>query len=813
MVYNIQVQTLQLLPGQQRLVNVPGTIDVAVGENELVELSSYGRSDVRARLYDAQSALVAQSDDRADDWNFLIARKLTPGQYRLSVEAVSGSTADTTPSTTVSMQTPVTRLEQALTLPAQRDVNGAEVHVYPIAVPSQPTLLVLQADADDTTRLSVEAKQNADWRLLGSAFGKAARLIVPLEPAALESLQVRVWSVDHRDSVLHFNAQSLVPESYGETRLQLFGVKPQLLPGKAPRLAVAALALERPGVFQLQSHEGLLWSAQVNHALSAATGDLLIGSGNTVWIGALLQEDQTAPRIKAARLRWESSQAQGLPLSLAANQTAQVDMSAAGDAALLVVAESRVGRAGVQLLNQNEAAQSGVSTRRFATAERNTASVLIGPRDPVAKLWNAEPGAGQMDVTLRQTRFNTLGKQSVDYGQFHQSLAPHAALRLQLPKGAKRVALTLAPQMAAVMDHEGRISATHWSGGSPLNESVDSEADALVMLNAGEDEQAFELLIDALPDTLSFGAINARDRFLQRRFANAGQTRISVDITPKPATVPDNQANGEALHLRGDVQGTYLQGDGSVLQGKDFTISASGILLLRHQPGLFMAWLDSDAAEITTPLQAPLTLDTGTAQTIGLQGRQLALSVEVTADCLLQLRSESPLVTKILHSGLPQIVELHPNGANYAVYLPQGRASLQLQSIGAESLSGELFIRTAAIEPLQEGVGPATLLSGGGAKLYRFHLKQAGPIGLGVQASSDVVSGILMTRAGKEIGRGVIQMPTLEPGDYVYALSVPQTSAPVRVRPVLVGSEPPGTGPPVEVIQQYLQQAGRKLQQ
>ena len=79
------------------------------------------------------------------------------------------------------------------------------------------------------------------------------------------------------------------------------------------------------------------------------------------------------------------------------------------------------------------------------------------------------------------------------------------------------------------------------------------------------------------------------------------------------------------------------------------------------------------------------------------------------------------------------------------------------------------------------------------------------------KASADVVSGLLMDEAGKVINRGVVQMPQLSPGHYVFAVSVPNNSLPVRVRPALVGIDKPPTGPPLDVIKQYLDEAGLKL--
>jgi len=69
-----------------------------------------------------------------------------------------------------------------------------------------------------------------------------------------------------------------------------------------------------------------------------------------------------------------------------------------------------------------------------------------------------------------------------------------------------------------------------------------------------------------------------------------------------------------------------------------------------------------------------------------------------------------------------------------------------------------------------------------------------------------------MDAQGRVLGEGVVQMPTLEPGEYVLAVRVPPDSPPVRIRPVLAGTEPPDTGPPMEVVRRYLEQAGLKTE-
>jgi hypothetical protein len=51
-------------------------------------------------------------------------------------------------------------------------------------------------------------------------------------------------------------------------------------------------------------------------------------------------------------------------------------------------------------------------------------------------------------------------------------------------------------------------------------------------------------------------------------------------------------------------------------------------------------------------------------------------------------------------------------------------------------------------------------------------------------------------------------MPELAAGDYLLSVRAPSDSAPIRIRPAVAGIEPPGSGPPPDVIRTYVQPEG-----
>ena len=87
--YTLSAWTKQLLPDQpRRFERLPARIPLSIGRDQVVEIASLGRRDVRATLKDAAGHILARSDDRADGWDFLISQPLKAGHYEVTVEEV-----------------------------------------------------------------------------------------------------------------------------------------------------------------------------------------------------------------------------------------------------------------------------------------------------------------------------------------------------------------------------------------------------------------------------------------------------------------------------------------------------------------------------------------------------------------------------------------------------------------------------------------------------------------------------------------------------------------------------------------------------
>jgi hypothetical protein len=191
---------------------------------------------------------------------------------------------------------------------------------------------------------------------------------------------------------------------------------------------------------------------------------------------------------------------------------------------------------------------------------------------------------------------------------------------------------------------------------------------------------------------------------------------------------------------------------------------------------------------------------------VPLAGRVQALRVTPAGPAMLHLRTAIPVVTLLEPGEGAAEVAVHETGALLDRYM-EGPVRLGLRAVGGASLWGTAELTTSAVTPIGEGLGPAVLLPAGTTALFSFTVTRDGPVGIGVRATPDVVTATLLDAQGKQLGTGVVQMPTLQPGTYLLALRVPPAAGPVTVRPALAGIELPGTGPPDEVVRQYIAMA------
>lgn len=788
--YTLQISVAQLVAGQSREILAPVVIPVSVGVDGLVELQSFGHSDVRARLVDANGEPVAQNDDRPDDWNFHIARRLRPGEYKLIVDPVNQEQA----STNVSMHAPAEAAEKPLALGSDAEIMDDRVHIYPLTVPSDRNLLLVSAQSSDTVGLALEGDSGHGWVNLGATLARSPYLALPLGAERLQSYRLRAWSADRRSMKVRVRAVAAALSAVPESQWLQGSVVLKNADETRDNLRVALISMSRPGTFRIKGDlAGLQWSDTGLCAEPVGSNAVIDVSGKVL---LLVSAQREAAVLVADRLRLPTGENESLRIELQGGRIGSIDLQANAHGPSLVLAQARAGQPGIAMNMKRDPDMIGL------VPGEAVAVVLPGVAESVF-VWNAASSVESLEFDVRQAPLRRADSKSLGMGASDGTIAARTALPIALPGGSQRVRLTLSPMSAAAFLKRGAIQSTHWSGFEALQETVLTDADEVWLLNAEERETHYG--IEIAPGGGETEAALKPGEFLERNLSTAGRLRVAVDI-PR---MGNGNAEQYRLHVSGNAQAMWLENGGRIASGTDIAIQGSGVLWLQHQPGILVAWLEAPGAQGTKSIAEWFkSLQKTTVkppQTVTLKGKSQILNFNPDHATMLHVRTNVPVVTHYVVEGQPPQTLAHLQGANINLLAPAGPSRLILRAIGSDNLSGVTTILSTPVINLSEGAGPEILLAPGSARLYAFDLKQQSQMGIGVRASSDIVHSVLYNERGAVQSQGVVQMPTLLPGRYYLAIEMPTDSAPVLVQPIVFGLKKPDTRPPFEILRRYVE--------
>lgn len=764
--YELSISPAELVAGVSRTITAPAVIPIAVGPQSLSELSSFFTADVRATLLDAETNAIAWSDDRPDDWNFQILERLAPGRYSLRVEPVGTEQAPTV----VSFRAPREVEREPLVLPARREIQlGEDVELIPLELPPavNPEALAIVLSSPETIGAAIETATESGFRAVASSVGNRVELAVPL---GRQEMRLRLWSSDKRRSRTVLEAFAFSPPRFSE-KVAASGIT---LAPVSDALGAAGVTLDSGGLMRIDAPD-VRWASEPLRPFEPPFNGLALPTGSVVW---LLGRPGDKVALARARIGAETV------LALSPDRPVEIDLDQRSfgpggpGGPVVVMARSFTGQPSVRASGSMSV---GPGSALSVTLERNRASVLV----------SETPGTRPVETRVRAVSFSEPKPASGGWGSIEGRLAGREARAFDLPDGEKLVSLALDEATAAVLSSGGEVESVHWQGGIPFEETLSTRASRLTFLHYGEGERSF--VAQVLPSETARSGLSEGEPF-QEEFARGGTYRLQVvEVAPGKSS--------RRVRVSGAAEdATFVGESGRVLRGSELPIEdQSGYLLLHHRPGTVVAWIESDETR-TTDATSVDPIDIALPARPSLSGSVSRFRLALSEPVMFHLRTTAPVATLINND-----LRFHPDGATVATFLPRGTSEFEIRAIGDGVLSGEAEMTTSAVLSIGEGLGPEVLLPAGSTRVFSFEVSRAGSIGVGVRASTDVVSTTLLDESGRTLGRGVVQMHELSPGRYLLAIESPSDAPAVTVRPAVAGIEPPSTGPPSEVIRRYIE--------
>ncbi|MFJ6327073.1 MULTISPECIES: lysozyme inhibitor LprI family protein [unclassified Rhizobium] len=783
--YEITLNTRDLQPGETRFVDLPGVLSFNVEKDRVVSLGTFGRRELKAVLKGSDGTVIERLSGRSDDWNIALSRRLAAGSYTLSLEQAaaasspSGSSSDDQTTSSdgdqqaegddqsnssnieVQFALPKELPQPALAANGSVDVTGNSVFTFPLPTEEKDGLALVAAQSTSELVLSVDTlAADGSWKPQAFAHGHTPFIAWPSSGSGTK-WRASVWTLDGGSAPIKIGTNSVSRPlgALGDVALE-----PASIEGLGLTVNVALAQVPAAGLVQLDAAGDLLAGASADRPLTSVTSGLFAPQSDHLW---LVSRKDGSVRATPAKLDGE------IALTLPAGDQANLPAEAPPQGKVrLWLAQSAFG-------------QPGLNAGRGMGVGANSAVALAGGQD--LHLWNA---GSDESLQLRLSSIDAAEIEGVTLdGSYAAPIPALSARPVKLPAGAKRLTLDLAPGIAVVAGPSDPEPLNVWSGSTPLSRTVATSANEVRLVNLSNAPASARIGLSP-GQTMTLGA----DQILRRFFGTAGSEAIPVDAT-----------KGDILNVSGG-NATFVASDSKVLRGQNIALSGPGQLILDHGAGLVALWLERDG---NSPWPKPEPKSIDLPHSAVLEGQAMAFRLAPAQPMVLDVSTDAPVIVDLAQNGRHDL-QLFPMGAAFHRYVAPGGAVLTLYSTHEGPLSGTADILATPVIPLSDGVGTPTVLAPGATALFGFDVKSKGNIGVGLRSDPDRVIGRLLDAKGQVLGESVNQLKELEPGTYLLEARAPADAPTLVVRPAVVGLSPPPAGPPPEVVNDYLQNAGLK---
>jgi len=784
--YTLRITTDALLPGVPRVVTeLPHTLPVSVSRETLQDIASFGRTDVKAYLWDENlTELLAWNDDRPDDWNFLISRRLPAGRYQLKLVAVG---ADIQPFTVTMDERPEKALPRQKAPFSMRE-NLADT-VLKIPFTTRQAGLIRFTGSAGRTGLALYRQ----GRLLAEG---EEQLIVPLAADAEYTLLAWQSAGDTADiaaAPLDFRTINLT----GDSRME-------------PALTAARLR-DTTGLSWrcLADSAALLYAPALERPCLPLQGEPVALAADGGWLVATAAADVRLEPFVIGREKPVTVLLGDMPLHASLEQ----DL----DAPLLLRAETVDRPVGISAYPAGQAPPEEYRWAGMLAQPTDTFFGIPGKGSYQARMWSTGDRpvirsarmreTGSERVTLHLTSFPPLGQR--DFRQtpsLEQEIPPGRSLLLTLPDGPQPLRLTMGRGIMAYAwqadDPQGLVACLEENG----ERSLTPTGGLLTILNTATAPALFRA--EKIPASLQTSVRITPGGGHETVAARAGTLRFDVAALPA----------GQRLYVAGEELSARLwSADGRlraprVVRERPWIAAfdaAPGILEIHHETGLISVWMDAadrPARRLAagSAEAAPVPLAPGL---LTLQDGPQAWTVTLSAPELLTVATDAPGVIS-LHDG-ETVLDLRAASTvtdrHLVRRLPAGTYRLGARPLAGQSRTGVLRCTRLEPEILPPGEeAPHRLVRPGEIQAFTFRVTTRGLVGAGIRTDTDRLTAWLTDMNNVELARGPLMFRELPPGDYL--LLVAGGDAPVQYRPVVLGTTGSRQGIPDDVLDNYLKE-------
>ena len=787
--YTLRLSTQQLIPGLRQQVTLPAFLAVSLGKAGLVDIYSFGATDVKASLWDeAGRHLLAQHDDMADDWNFRISRKLEAGRYLLKLIAV-GSTYGPVE---VAMSTREERFIPERGLPPFTVTENLEGEVLrvPFRTDEANPLLWVKATGDGPLGLALLR----DGQVL--VDGREA-FYIPVRTDTSYSLLL--WQLGEPAGKVILEVTSLkaqkLPLSPGENKLM-----------RTPSTASTAMELINgdKGSYWLKGNAGpYFFSSTLEQPLHMVNDAPVVMNSGGGWL--IVKASEATKYIIIKPFTLDAEEVEVLELG---QVPFPFDFQQEVDGPLTLEVESVGSIIGAMAYSRERSVAGEFHWSGMSMEPSSTLVAVPGKGKYRGKIWQTRKISQKEKVRLRTHIFKSEGQ--VDWGgalSHEGALEPGMARTILLHNAPQTLELTLTRGLVAFVWHKDHAEAIVAARNENIQQEVSASGGSLTVLNRAREKGIFRIERKG-KSSQTIQDFNKSSGF-EHVFREAGTLSLHIS----------GVREGRQIFVAGDqVTSRFLGSDGHISEGDNYVMSSKpqsdgGILELSHGPGYVKVW---QAGPENKRLNFIGQMPKGGAKRLqngigDLKDKTQLWEFVLENPAYITVAAEAPGATALLAEQkiLTIRVGSGTKGRQLDYFLLPGTYQLWTRPLSGLRQQGEFRMYKVFPQPLdEEAEEPKTwLIRPGETQVFTFHVAVEGKVGVGVRTESDQLEAKLFSSKFDLLASGPLMVQTLEPGEYLLTVETsPLASAPIQYSPVVVGHKGSEQGVPEDVIRGYVTQ-------
>ena len=818
--YILRMETQQLIPGLQQNVRLPATLEVSLGKEGLVDIYSFGATDVKASLWDEKGGkLFAQNDDMEDDWNFRISQRLKPNSYLLKLVAVGKAYGPVE----VAMREREERSipEQTFPFTIEENLEG-EVLRVPFKTDKEDTPAWIKASSNGIPLIEKQTKGG----LLGLALLREGRVLaegkgefyIPLK--ANTSYSLLLWRLGESVGKVKLEVTALqilcflLKDSRQKTsHLEKVSLSPKemALPTPATRPIAMKLTNANKVSYWLKGDAGsLLFSPALEQPFQTVKDVPIIMNNGQGWLVVKGPEAEKGIVIKPFSL--ESGNVEVVELG---KSPLPFDFEQAADGPLLLEVESVGGTIGAMAYSHKKQVEGEFHWQGMWMEKSRTLVAAPGKGKYRGKIWQTSKAAQKERVRLRTHTFKTT--EQVNFGkavQHESTLQPGMATTIVFDNPPQTLELLLTKGLVAFIWHKDHTEAIVAALNENIQQRVSVSGGLLTILNRGQEESIFRIEKKGK----SFEAIQTFDPILgfEHVFAEAGTLIFNISGVD----------TGKQLFVAGDkVKSRFLGSDGHISEGESYIMPdpeflrvrlRQGILELSYGPGYVKVWqVEPENKNLAFMREIPSRAGSlpvsrvGSLPTVALENKAQLWKFTLEHPSYITADADAPGATALLTEGKILAISVGSNskGRQLDYFLPAGNYQLWTRPLKGLRQKGEIRLHKVFPHPLDEEAEKTKtwLIRPGETQVFRFHVAVEGKVGVGVRTESDQLGAKLFDSKFNMLAESPLMLQELEPGDYLLTVETSDlTSPPIQYSPVVFGHKGSEQGIPEEVIRRYL---------